>query len=142
MHILLCLGNPRKKCNTLYGYVPAECPNQTSPPLFQASLTFCALPRRLLARATLSPHPPVLWAPSPGTAQPTDTIPCHRIPVLLLSPNHWLTPVLILHAHPLMCDTEPKCKCQTLHPEAAAAALDTHCKRQGRAAPKGRRTPL
>lgn len=43
MHILLYLGNPRKKCNTLCGYVPSECPNHTFLTVFQASLNFCAL---------------------------------------------------------------------------------------------------
>lgn len=43
MHMLLCLGNPRKKCNTLCGYVHSECPNHTYLTLFQVSLNSCAL---------------------------------------------------------------------------------------------------
>lgn len=108
MHILLCLGNPRKKCNTLYGYVPSECPNQTSLPLFQAPLTFSAL----MPSLSYPEQPSPLMLPHSGSLPRHGPIFGHHSPPQTLSPpslspNHWLTPLLISHTAQLTSDLFP-----------------------------------
>jgi len=142
MHILLCLGNPRKKCNTLYSYEPKlDFPIPVSSP--SHLLCLHTLP---FSREQPSPLM-LLFSGYPHHAWPN--LRTHHSLPQNPSPPSFFKPLANSHthlahssAHPLICNTDPMCKSQKLHPETAAAALDTHCKHQGRAVQNGWRMLL